>query len=212
VISAEEFPAFVERRFGGKLKAGKHSPDGAACLHEAVNVAMGREWSDSTDSLGLDLRGLNDAAWSSDDARAAALLPVAVALWDFRGWPDERKRAWARRVAQETIRRIVPVALLAAAKVHPNTAHAEALTAAAAKCADEGTESAAWAAARSAESAESARSAAWAAWAAARSAESAESARSAAWAAAWSAESAWSARSAAADEPLRLIAAIFTEA
>ena len=39
VATAEDFPAFVERRFGGKLLSGWHSPDGKACLHEAWNVA-----------------------------------------------------------------------------------------------------------------------------------------------------------------------------
>ncbi|MGH7187179.1 MAG: hypothetical protein ACREIB_12995, partial [Pseudomonadota bacterium] len=169
-IPATDFPAFVAERFGGKLTEGAHSPDGAACLHEAWNVASGYGWDD--DAHGRpDLRGLNDVPWSSDEARTQALLPVAVALWDFERWSDDRKRAWARRVASETIRRVLPVALRAAASVHPEQHHRDALTAAAETCAKEEAESA-----KSAASA--ARSAAWSA------ASAASAARSAAWSAA----------------------------
>lgn len=151
-IAATDFPAFVAERFSGKLTDGAHSPDGAACLHEAINVARGRKWSDDPSGM-PDLRGLNDAPWSSDDARTTALLPVAVALWDFDKWPVDRKRAWAQRVASETIRRVLPIALRAAASVHPDKTHQDALTAAAETCIKEGSESAAAAAESAAESA-----------------------------------------------------------
>jgi hypothetical protein len=203
--------ATVESRFGGVLTKGSHAPDGHACLLEAVSIARGLDWTDEPSIVRMpDLRGLNDAPWSSDEVRTKHLLPVGVALYDWAEWSAERRQEFAKRVAEQTIRVIVPMALRPAAKANPK--FAADLEAAAKLCADEGTESAAESAA-----ARSAESAAWSAWSAARSAaESAESAEwSAARSAARSAESAaWSAESAAesADEPLIAICRIFVEA
>ncbi len=214
MIATHPLIATVESRFGGIITKGSHTPDGAACLHEALNIARGEEWSDNPGGI-PDLRSLNDAPWSSDALRTKHMLAVGVAvLWPWPEWSPERRTAFARYTAEHTIRVIVPMALRAAAAVHRDEKHKSALEAAAAKCADEGTES-------SAESAESAWSAAAAAWSAA-SAESAwsaasASARSAAWSAesAWSAaaaESAWSAAASAADAPLIAICDILVEA
>jgi hypothetical protein len=211
--------ATVESRFGGVLTSGSHEPDGHACLLEAVSIARGLDWTDDPSIVRMpDLRGLNDAPWSSDEVRTKHLLPVGVALYDWAEWSEERRQEFAKRVAEQTIRVIVPMALRQAAKANPK--FAADLEAAAKLCADEGTESAARSAARSAQSAQSAaqsaaRSAARSAEsAAARSAESAASAASAAaWSAAWSAE--WSAEWSAAesaDEPLIAICHIFVEA
>lgn len=60
-----------------------------------------------------DLRGLNDGAWTSDEARAEHLLPVLEALWDWRDWPAERRQRFANIVVVRTIREILPVALRA---------------------------------------------------------------------------------------------------
>jgi hypothetical protein len=228
--------ATVESRFGGVLTKGSHAPDGHACLLEAVSIARGLDWTDDPSIVRMpDLRGLNDAPWSSDEVRTMHLLPVGVALYDWAEWPEERRQEFAKRVAEQTIRVIVPMALRQAAKANPK--FAADLEAAAKLCADEGTESAAaWsasasaaaAAARSA-AASAARSAAWwaaesaarsAAWWAAESAAAARSAAaSAAESAAESAESAarsaawWAAESAArSDEPLIAICHIFIEA
>ncbi len=211
MIATHPLIATVESRFGGIITKGSHTPDGAACLHEALNIARGEEWSDNPGDI-PDLRSLNDAPWSSDALRTKHMLAVGVAvLWPWPEWSPERRTAFARYTAEHTIRVVVPMALRAAAAVHPDEKHKSALKAAAAKCADEGTESAAWSAESAARSAESAWSAA----------ESAESARSAA----WSAESAWSAWSAAesarsaawsaaesADAPLIAICDILVEA
>jgi hypothetical protein len=217
------FAEFVQQRFGGKLYLGSHSPNGKACLHEALNVYQGKEWSDDTSGT-LDLRRLNDALWSSDDARTAAMVPLGSLVLAWPSWTPKRQQAFAKRVASETIRQIVPVALRAAADVHPDAQHQAALRAAADRCADEGTAAAAaavWAAASAAEwAAASAHSAAeWAAAASAHSAAEAAAAaalRSAAAAAAEDAASAarWAASAArwAADEPLNAMAAILLEA
>jgi hypothetical protein len=179
----------VEGRFGGKLTKGAHVENGAACFHEAVNVARGKPWSDDPHGM-PSLIGLNDAPWSSDDVRTKHMLPVGVALWDWADWAPERRVRFARYAAEHTIRTVLPMSLRAAAERHPDATYKAALNAAATRCADEGTESAAWSAAESAWSAESA------AWST-ESARSARSAESAAWSARSAAESAESARSAA---------------
>ncbi len=208
MIATHPLIATVESRFGGVITKGSHTPDGAACLHEALNIARGEEWSDSPGDI-PDFRSLNDAPWSTDALRTKHMLAVGVAvLWPWPEWSPERRTAFARYTAEHTIRVVLPMALRAAAAVHPDEKHKSALEAAAAKCADEGTESAAWAA-RSA--AESAWSAAWsvesaAAWSAAESA-----ARSVESAVAWSAARS-AARSAASDAPLIAICDILVEA
>jgi hypothetical protein len=177
------FAEFVESRFGGKLYSGSHDPNGKACLHEALNVYQEKPWSD--DTLGtLDLRPLNDGPWSSDDARTTAMVPLGEIVLAWPSWSPERRQTFAKYVAEQTIKRILPPTLRALAERVRSVA--PDLVAAALRCETEGSESAAW-------SAESA------AWSAARSAESAAwSAESAAWSAAWSAESAaWSAAEAA---------------
>lgn len=168
------FEEFIAERFGGKLTNGSHTPDGAACLHEALNVYQGKKWSDDTTGT-LDLRGLNDAPWSSDDARTAAMLPLGSLILDWPKWTNDRQQAWAKAVAEGVIRQILPPTLRAIATLVPS--QAPSLVAAAFRCELEGTESAAWAAraaaaaaaAESAESATRAESAARGAWAAAES-------------------------------------------
>ncbi|HEX5073362.1 MAG TPA: hypothetical protein VFW03_09155 [Gemmatimonadaceae bacterium] len=218
------FPEFVAERFGGKLSHGAHQPNGVACLHEALNVYQGKDWSDDTTGT-LDLRSLNDAPWSSDEARTEAMLPLGAIVLTWPSWSEERRVAWAKLVAEGVIRRILPPTLRAVAERVPSKA--PELVAAALRCETEGDESAAESAAESVRSAawsaaESARSAAYsarsAAWSAAESAawSAAESARSAAWSAADSARSAaWSAaRSAwaARDIPLQTLCSLMVEA
>jgi hypothetical protein len=215
-----DFATFVQQRFGGKLMKGSHIPNGRACLHEAISVYQGREWSDDTSNT-IDLRSLNDAPWSSDEARTEAMVPLGSIVLAWPQWTPERRQAWAKVVAEGVIRRILPPTLRALAEAMPNKA--PELMAAALRCETDGTESAAEsaaraarAAARSAESAaRSAESAARSAESAARSAESAARSAESAGSAAWSAESA--ARSAesagsAADAPLQELCRIMLKA
>jgi hypothetical protein len=98
----------LARRFAGVLSPGKHEPDGVACALEAASIAKGLAWTDDPARVGLpDLRPLNDARWSSDAARTAALVPVVEALWDWASWPEARRVAWAQHVAIATVRDIV---------------------------------------------------------------------------------------------------------
>lgn len=91
----------------GVLKQGAHEPQsGACCALEFANHVRGRRWSDEPGAL-PDLRPLNDAPWSSDQARTEALLPVMAALWDWSVWSEDQRVAWSRRVAVETVCQIV---------------------------------------------------------------------------------------------------------
>ncbi|MEM3169940.1 MAG: hypothetical protein QW838_04130 [Candidatus Nitrosotenuis sp.] len=114
MTTSGEFEAYVRGRFGA-LSAGKHAPDeGAACVLEAVSAWLGLEWTDDPDTLGLpDIRPLNDASWSSAEARTGAMTRLIAAIWDFREWPRARRAHMARRVALRTAREVLPFLLRA---------------------------------------------------------------------------------------------------
>jgi len=151
--------AVAEDRFGGVLSAGYHEPDGKACIYEALNAAEGRPWSDEPGER-PDLRAFNDGPWSDDAARTAAMLRIGVALlWDWPSWSPEHRRQVVDRVVEGTIRSVLPLALRAAADVHPDPRSAAALRTAADRCASEGSAEAAWAAAAEAAWAEAAAAA-----------------------------------------------------
>ena len=91
----------------GVLKGGMHKPeDREFCALEFSSIMRGKTLTDSPGDL-PDLRPLNDAPWPNDTARTAALLPVMVALWDWREWSSKRQAQWAQRVVIDTVRRII---------------------------------------------------------------------------------------------------------
>jgi len=166
---------------------GKPEP-GALCVEAAVCLALGEPHSDKPTCVheadrGLAIR-LNDSPWSSNTARAEAMLPLALAQLGTAG--TDRKE-WVDAVVEGTVRVIVPIALRAAASTKGNEKHAEALAAAAKRCEDEGTREAAVFAE---ETAHAAAAAADAVAAAAAAAVPAGGAASAAAAAAWAAQAA----------------------
>jgi len=79
-------------------------------------------------------RLLNDGPWSSDAARTAACIPLALLV------ESDAAPGWATRYILRTIREIVPRALRAAAQAHPDAAHVDRLRAAAERCAAEASE------------------------------------------------------------------------
>jgi hypothetical protein len=114
-MTEHPFTETLSSRFGGVLRHGKHAEDGEACALEAASVARGRRWSDKPGLAGLpDLRPLNDARWPDDATRTEHMLPVVLALWDWAEWKPARRKAWAKRVAERTIREVLPIALRAA--------------------------------------------------------------------------------------------------
>lgn len=130
---------------------GKPIP-GQMCVEAAVCYAMGLPHSDYPACVGGSVRAfmirLNDALWPSDAARAAGLRKLAVAQL---GSERIDQQAFADIVVEQTIRRIVPIALRAAAEVNPD--HAESLEAAAVRCEGEGSREAAEAAKKAAHAA-----------------------------------------------------------
>jgi hypothetical protein len=112
---------------------------GRMCVEAAVCYALGLPHGDEPGCVSPALRrlkiGLNDRAWSSDQARAKGLRRLAIAQLGSAGALDDRE--FMRRVAEMTIRRAVPVGLRAAAKLNPK--NADKLEAAAVRCEHEGT-------------------------------------------------------------------------
>jgi hypothetical protein len=165
---------------------------GQMCVEAAVCYALGLPHGDNPGCVSPALRSikitLNDKAWSSPQARAEGLLRLAVAQLGSAGVLDNKE--FMRRVADMTIRRIVPIALRAAAK--RNQKHAAKLEAAAVRCELEGTREAARAAAAYAAAAADAAAdaAAYAAAAADAAAYAAAAADAAAYAAAYAAAAA----------------------
>ena len=131
---------------------------------------------------------LNDSVWSSDRARSVGMRRLAVLQLGTAGTIDGRE--FGRRVAEMTIRVIVPMALRASIPMLKKRDQ-KAMEAAAAKCETEGTDAAASAAVSAAYAAANAANAANAADAAAYAADAAAYAAAyAAYAAAYAAVSA----------------------
>ena len=156
------------------LTSGLGQPEpGKMCVEAAVCFALGLPHGDDPGCVSSALRQLkirlNDAPWSSNAARADGLRRLAVAQLGSAGILDDQ--AFVARVAERTIRIVVPIALRAAASRNPK--HAIALEDAAQRCAREGTRAAAYAAANAAAAADAAAAAADAAAAAAATATAA---------------------------------------
>jgi hypothetical protein len=129
---------------GHGLSPGVGNPrPGEMCVEAAVCFALGLPHGDDPGCVTPALRRLkivlNDRAWSSNLARAEGLKRLALAQLGSKGVLDEQE--FMRRVVEMTIRKAVPIALRAAAKM--NQKHAEALKAAAVHCEVEGTREAA---------------------------------------------------------------------
>jgi hypothetical protein len=163
---------------------------GEFCVEAAVCFAMGLPHSDNPTCVSPAVRGwkirVNDAQWSSKQARGNGMMKVAIAQLGSNTI-DEVK--FAKQVSLGTIQKVVPMALRAAAKVHPQVKHKEALESAAVHCEGAGDLSAgAYAAYAAADAAaDAARAAAYAAadaGAYAAAAAAAYAARAAAYAAA----------------------------
>jgi hypothetical protein len=140
----EQIAATVLTVVDAGLVSGMGEPvPGQMCVEAAVCYAMGLPHSDNPTCVSPALRRfkirLNDASWSSPAARAAGMRRLALVQLGSAGVLDDRE--FARRVAEMTIRTVVPVALRAAARRAP--AHAAALEAAAVRCEREGTEASA---------------------------------------------------------------------
>ena len=116
------------------LCKGKGVPvPGQMCVEAAVCYAFNLPHSDKPPCVGSAVRSykirLNDANWSSNEARAKGMRRVAVAQL---GSDAIDQKAFAEEVILQGIRQILPIALRAAASVIPR--HAAALELAAVGC------------------------------------------------------------------------------
>lgn len=140
----EAIAAKVRDTVDAGLVAGVGIPvPGQMCVEAAVCYALGLLHGDDPGCVASSLRELkirlNDLRWSSSEARAKGLRRLAVAQLGSLGVLDDDE--FNRRVLEMTIRRMLPLALRAAAARNPK--HAEALEGAALRCEQEGTREAA---------------------------------------------------------------------
>ena len=100
------FEQIVRERFGGRLAWGAHEADSVACALEAAHAAMGDPWSDRPDRW-PDIRPLNDGPWSSDTARAEALVPLLIAYWDWAEWSVARRQRVMDCLVRLTVQQLI---------------------------------------------------------------------------------------------------------
>lgn len=109
---------------------------GKMCVEAAVSFALSLPHGDDPGCVAQSLRTfkivLNDARWSSPQARARGLRRLGLAQLDSHRGLDEIE--FARRVLRLAMTQQVPAALRAAASVHRNPTHVAALNQAAAEC------------------------------------------------------------------------------
>ena len=114
---------------------------GQMCVEAAVCYAMGLPHGDEPSCVSPALRHLkirlNDCAWSSGRARAKGLRRLAVAQLGSAGVLDDKE--FIHRVIEMASRKIVPIALRAAAVHFKGTEHEDKLLVSALRCEREGT-------------------------------------------------------------------------
>jgi hypothetical protein len=109
---------------------------GKMCVEAAVCYAMNLPHGDEPPCVAPAIRALkiklNDAIWSTNEARAKGMRRLAIAQLGTAGKLDETE--FKNRVVIMTINKIIPLALHAAAAVHPKQKHKDALEKHAQKC------------------------------------------------------------------------------
>jgi hypothetical protein len=123
---------------------GKRVP-GQMCVEAAVCYALGLPHGDDPGCVAPTLRSLkirlNDASWSSNEARAKGLRRLALAQLGSKDVLDEKE--FARRIADYALRVSTPKALRSAASVIRDEKHKAALCEAANRCEKEASREAA---------------------------------------------------------------------
>lgn len=138
-LTLDGLERLLRERAGGVLRKGAHAPPNGkceVCVRELRCLALGLPWSDHPDGPEASLTDrvcqlLNDAAWSSDEARTKECLPLAL-LSEATAPPG-----WVQRYIERIIREIIPIVLRAAAN-RAVGGHAKKLRAAASRCEREG--------------------------------------------------------------------------
>jgi hypothetical protein len=111
------------------LCKGKGIPaPGKMCVEAAVCYALGLPHSDNPPCVSPAVRAfkitLNDSRWSSNETRAKGLRRIAIAQLGSNSIDEV---LFVKELARLTIKIIVPIALRAAAKLHSQQNHKEAL-------------------------------------------------------------------------------------
>ncbi len=113
---------------------------GRFCVEAAVCYALGLPHGDDPLCVAPALRSLkirlNDSRWSSDQARAKGLRRLAVIQLGSKGHLNAKE--FATRCAVLAIKTSVPIGLRAAASIHKDPKHVQALRDAANRCETEG--------------------------------------------------------------------------
>src|SRR5690606_31928557 len=101
----------LNTRFGGVLNTGKHNPpdgDCNACILELCSIAMGIDWTDDPELVGLpDIRPINDIQGISPRHRAARMIELATAYWGWSNWTAEERKRTVSRIAILTVNRLI---------------------------------------------------------------------------------------------------------
>lgn len=106
------FEQVLHKEFGGVIRV--EEQDGAACALEAASVARGHGFSNDPDDAGLPtLWPLSDGycIWPDDRTRTKHIVPLVKALWGWPQWSRKQKVAWKRRIAERTVRELLPFVL-----------------------------------------------------------------------------------------------------
>jgi len=144
-VEKSHYEKFVDLLGHGLVSGIGIQEPGKMCIEAAWCCALGLPHGDDPGCVGAAVRAykicLNDARWSSNAARAKGMLRLGIAQI---GSDTLDQNEFRHRLVETLIRRIVPIALRAAASRNP--AHADALNDAALRCEQEGTRAAAIAA------------------------------------------------------------------
>ncbi len=113
----------LQEIFGAGLTDGLGDVDGQTCIEGAIALASGEGLNDAPACVAKEDRvwaiNINDARWSSPEARADALLPIALMQIGTAG---ADRSAWAKAVVIGTVLRVLPMALRSAAWMLPDSA------------------------------------------------------------------------------------------
>ena len=135
-ITKEIASKVLETVDAGLVKGLGQPIPGRMCVEAAVCFALGLPHSDEPSCVSPAIRALkirlNDSEWSSDEARAKGMRRLALVQLGSAGVIDDND--FARRIAEMTVRKIVPIALRAAASIHPEQKHKDALELSAVNC------------------------------------------------------------------------------
>ncbi len=141
-FTAETLKSLLIEHDDGVLKTGSHSPGRDFCAMEFIAKVAGEPWTDKpvcvNTALGAYCRRLNDGRWPDDATRTEVMLPLLAAVFGTRDLKID-----VRRIASETIKLLIPVAIEAAASVQKDKTHADAMMVAAQRCREDGTRDAA---------------------------------------------------------------------